>query len=146
YLSILNQSVDMRGLLLAGIIIGALGVLDDVTVTQASTVAELAPTATSRMELYRAATRIGRAHVASAVNTIVLAYAGASLPLLLLLTAGGQDVSDLLTSEFLAQEIVRSGVRTLGLVAAVQITPCLAALVADLRAPSDAAGPARRAA
>ena len=76
----------MRGLLLAGIIIGALGVLDDVTVTQASTVAELAATATSRLELYRAATRVGRAHIASAVNTIVLAYAGASLPLLLLIT------------------------------------------------------------
>jgi uncharacterized membrane protein len=138
YLSILNRSVDMRGLLLAGIIIGALGVLDDVTVTQASTVAELAPTATSRLELYRAATRIGRAHVASAVNTIVLAYAGASLPLLLLITAGGRDVSDLLTSEFLAQEIVRSVVGTIGLVAAVPITTALASLVADIRHTSSA--------
>jgi hypothetical protein len=133
----LNGSVDMRGLLLAGIIIGALGVLDDVTVTQASTVAELAPTATSRLELYRSATRIGRAHVASAVNTIVLAYAGASLPLLLLVTAGGRDVSDLLTSEFLAQEIVRSAVGTIGLVAAVPITTALATLVADIRRSPD---------
>jgi uncharacterized membrane protein len=139
YLSMLNHSVDMRGLLLAGILIGALGVLDDVTVTQASTVAELAPTATSRLELYRSATRIGRAHVASAVNTIVLAYAGASLPLLLLVTAGGRDVSDLLTSEFLAQEIVRSAVGTIGLVAAVPITTALATLVATIRhAPDDA--------
>ncbi len=64
YLSIMNGNVDMRGLLLAGIIIGALGVLDDVTVTQATAVAELTPTATSRLELYRAATRVGRAHVA----------------------------------------------------------------------------------
>ena len=69
YLSILQGNVDMRGLLLAGIIIGALGVLDDLTVTQAATVAELAGTARSRLELYRAATRVGRAHVASAVNT-----------------------------------------------------------------------------
>jgi uncharacterized membrane protein len=132
YLSILNRNVDMRGILLAGIIIGALGVLDDVTVTQATAVAELTPTATSRLELYRAATRVGRAHVASAVNTIVLAYAGAALPLLLLISAGGQDVSDLLTSQFLAQEIVRAAVGTIGLVAAVPVTTGLAALVADL--------------
>jgi len=85
------------------------------------------------LELYRAATRIGRAHVASAVNTIVLAYAGAFLPLLLLVAAGGRDVSDLLTSEFLAQEIVRSAVGTIGLVAAVPITTALAALVADIQ-------------
>ncbi len=147
YLSIMSGNVDMRGLLLAGIIIGALGVLDDVTVTQASTVAELTPTATSRLELYRAATRVGRAHVASAVNTIVLAYAGASLPLLLLVAAGGQDVSDLLTSQFLAQEIVRAAVGTIGLVAAVPITTGLATLVADLRhSPSTEAPAARHAA
>jgi uncharacterized membrane protein len=133
YLSILQGNVDMRGLLLAGIIIGALGVLDDLTVTQAATVAELAQSPTSRMELYRAATRIGRAHVASAVNTIILAYAGESLPLLLLVAAGGQDVTDLLTSQFMAQEIVRSAVGTIGLVAAVPITTALAALVADVR-------------
>ena len=133
YLSVLQGTVDMRGLLLAGIIIGALGVLDDMTVTQASTVAELSQNGGSRFEVYRAATRIGRAHVASAVNTIVLAYAGASLPLLLLVVAGGRDVSDLITSEFLTQEIVRSAVGTIGLVAAVPITTALATLVADIR-------------
>jgi uncharacterized membrane protein len=132
YLSVLNSEVDMRGLLLAGIIIGALGVLDDVTVTQASTVAELAPTATSRLQLFRSAIRVGRAHVGSAVNTIILAYAGASLPVLLLIAAGNQDVSDLLTGQYLAQEIVRAAVGTIGLVAAVPITTGLAALVADL--------------
>jgi uncharacterized membrane protein len=143
----MQRDVDMRGLLLAGIIIGALGVLDDVTVTQASTVAELAPTASSRLGLYRAATRVGRAHVASAVNTIVLAYAGASLPLLLLVVAGGRGVSDLLTSQFLAQEIVRAVVGTIGLVAAVPITTALASLVADLhpaREEQRAASPAHR--
>ena len=132
YLSIMQTQVDVRGLLLAGIIIGALGVLDDVTVTQATTVAELSPTATSRLGLYQSAIRVGRAHIASAVNTIVLAYAGASLPLLILLVAGGRDVSDLLTSEFLAEEIVRSAVGTIGLVAAVPITTALAALVANV--------------
>jgi len=126
-------NVDMRGLLLAGIVIGSLGVLDDVTVTQAATVAELADAGTpSRLELYRAASRIGRAHVASAVNTIVLAYAGSSLPLLLLIATGAQPVSQLLTGEFLAQEIMRSAVGTIGLVASVPITTALAALVADL--------------
>ncbi len=131
YLSILQQNVDMRGILLAGIIIGALGVLDDLTVTQATTVAELAQSPMSRLDLYRSATRIGRAHVASAVNTIVLAYAGASLPLLLLVAASGQPVSEVVTSQFIAQEIVRSAVGTIGLVAAVPITTALAALVAD---------------
>ena len=106
----------MRGLLLAGIIIGALGVLDDVTVTQAATVAELAEAGTgSRLELYRAAVRIGRARVASAVNTIVLAYAGGSLPLLLVVAIGSQPVSDVLTSESLAPEIrVERGVTASG--------------------------------
>ena len=131
-LSIFNSEIDLRGLLLAGIIIGALGVLDDVTVTQATTVAELASTATSRLALFRSAIRVGRAHVASAVNTIVLAYAGASLPLLLLIAAGGQPVTQVLTSPILAQEIVRAAVGTIGLVAAVPITTGLATLVADL--------------
>jgi uncharacterized membrane protein len=134
YLSVVQGNIDMRGLLLAGIIIGALGVLDDVTVTQAATVAELAEAGTGgRLELYRAAIRIGRAHVASAVNTIVLAYAGGSLPLLLVVAIGSQPVSDVLTSEFLAQEILRGAVGTIGLVASVPITTGLAALVAGRR-------------
>jgi uncharacterized membrane protein len=134
YLAATQGNIDMRGLLLAGIVIGALGVLDDVTVTQAVTVAEMAAAGPStRLRLYRAASRVGRAHVASAVNTIVLAYAGASLPLLLVISTGSQPISDLLTSEFLAQEILRSAVGTIGLVASVPITTALAALVADLK-------------
>ncbi|MEU5779603.1 YibE/F family protein [Micromonospora lupini] len=130
-LSMFQADVDLRGLLLAGIIIGSLGVLDDVTVTQAATVTELANAnpGLSRLQLYRAATRVGRAHIASTVNTIVLAYAGASLPLLLLLTADTRPLGQILTSEFLAQEIVRSAVATLGLIAAVPLTTGLAAVV-----------------
>jgi uncharacterized membrane protein len=143
YLSATQGTIDMRGLLLAGIIIGALGVLDDVTVTQVATVAELAEAGSTRLQLYRAASRIGRAHVASAVNTIVLAYAGASLPLLLLIAAGTQPVSQLVTSEFLAHEILRSAVGTIGLVASVPITTALAALVADPPAPHARAAPRR---
>lgn len=143
-LSMYQRDVDLHGLLLAGIIIGSLGVLDDVTVTQAATVTELshANPGLSRTQLYRAATRVGRAHIASTVNTIVLAYAGASLPLLLLLTADSRPVSQILTSEFLAQEIVRSAVATLGLIAAVPLTTALAALVATAgRGPTTGAVP-----
>ncbi|MDM4722281.1 YibE/F family protein [Micromonospora sp. WMMA1363] len=130
-LSMFQAGVDLHGLLLAGIVIGSLGVLDDVTVTQAATVTELAHAnpGLSRRQLYRSATRVGRAHIASTVNTIVLAYAGASLPVLLLLTADSRAVTHILTSEFLAQEIVRSAVATLGLIAAVPLTTGLAALV-----------------
>ncbi|WP_117209242.1 YibE/F family protein [Allorhizocola rhizosphaerae] len=134
FLTIQYGDVNMLGLLLAGIIIGALGVLDDVTVTQSYTVAELARAnpAMGFAELYRAASRVGRAHITSVINTIVLAYAGASLPLLLLLSAGpGQSNGgwlQMLKSEQLAQEIVRSAVGTIGLIAAVPITTALAAL------------------
>jgi uncharacterized membrane protein len=135
FLASVQGSIDMRGLLLAGVVIGALGVLDDVTVTQAVTVAEMAAAGPiSRWRLYQAAGRVGRAHVASAVNTIVLAYAGASLPLLLLFATGSQPVSQVLTGETLTQEILRSAVGTIGLVASVPITTALAALVADVRA------------
>jgi uncharacterized membrane protein len=114
-------------------------------VTQAVTVAEMAAGGRrSRWQLYRSAIRVGRAHVGSAVNTIVLAYAGASLPVLLLIAASSEPIGDLLTSEFLAQEILRSAVGTIGLVASVPITTALAALVADLR-PEAGAGPARHA-
>jgi len=137
YLSITRDAIDMRGLLLAGIVIGALGVLDDVTVTQAVTVAELAAARPqSRRQLYRSAIRVGRAHVGSAVNTIVLAYAGTSLPLLLLVAVSPQPLTEMLTSEFLAQEILRTAVGTIGLVASVPITTALAALVAGLEHPA----------
>jgi uncharacterized membrane protein len=125
-----SGGIDMRGLLLAGIVIGALGVLDDVTITQATTVAELARGGAGRWELYRTASRIGRAHVGSAVNTLVLAYAGAALPLLLLLATGTQPMSEVVTGELLAQEVLRSAVGTIGLIASVPITTALAALVA----------------
>ncbi|XVU25297.1 YibE/F family protein [Actinoplanes sp. CA-054009] len=132
FLSATLGGIDMRGLLLAGIVIGALGVLDDVTVTQAVTVAEMSA-GSSGWSLYRAAIRVGRAHVGSAVNTIVLAYAGASLPLLLLFSTSTQPAGDLLTGELLAQEILRSAVGTIGLVASVPLTTALAVLAADRR-------------
>lgn len=128
----LHSEVDVRGLLLAGVVIGSLGVLDDVTVTQTSAVWELkhANPALRARDLYRAGVRIGRDHIASTVNTLVLAYAGASLPLLLLFSASNQPVGGLLTSEIVAEEVVRTLVGSIGLVASVPVTTALAALVA----------------
>ncbi len=131
-IGLLNTPIDTRGLLLAGVVIGALGVLDDVTVTQTSAVWELraANPALSRLELYTAALRIGRDHVASAVNTLVMAYAGAALPLLLYSSISGIGLGNILSSQVIAQEIVRTLVGSIGLVAAVPITTFLAAAVA----------------
>ncbi|HWH00831.1 MAG TPA: YibE/F family protein [Pilimelia sp.] len=130
FVTMFHQDVNMQGLLLAGILIGSLGVLDDVCVTQAAAVTELgaANPGLGVRRIYRAATRIGRAHIASVINTIILAYAGASLPVLILLTTGGQPLGELLASQFLAEEIVRSAVGTIGLISAVPITTALAAL------------------
>lgn len=127
------QGVDLRGLLLAGILIGSLGVLDDVTVTQAATVEELAMANPEYggAELYRSAIRVGRSHVASVINTIVLAYAGASLPLLVLVVALDDPIGDILTDQLVATELVRSAVGTIGLIAAVPITTAAAAFVAS---------------
>jgi uncharacterized membrane protein len=136
----LNYSINTQGLLLASIIIGSLGVLDDVTVTQAATVRELAranPTYTF-IQLYRGAARVGRAHIASVINMIILAYAGASLPLLLMFSIGRQPLGEVATSPVIAQEIVRSVAGTLGLIAAVPLTTALAALIAARRDSSDA--------
>jgi uncharacterized membrane protein len=134
-LSNVLPGVDLRGLLLAGIIIGTLGVLDDVTITQTSIVNELAlaDTGLPGRKLYASALRVGRAHVASVVNTIVLAYAGASLPLMVILVTGGGGTMNVLTTQAISAEIVRSVVGTLGLIAAVPITTALAAWISVKR-------------
>ncbi|MFG1944375.1 YibE/F family protein [Nonomuraea sp. NPDC048826] len=136
----MSMSIDTQGLLLASIMIGALGVLDDVTVTQSVTVSELAAANPSYgfRRLYRAGSRIGRAHIASVINTIILAYAGASLPLLLLFSIGEQPLGEVLTTPVIAQEVARSVVGTLGLISAVPITTALAALVTSRHAPPSA--------
>jgi uncharacterized membrane protein len=128
----LGTGVDARGLLLAGVVIGALGVLDDVTVTQTSAVWELraANPALGFRELYAAGRRIGRDHVSSAVNTLVMAYAGAALPVLLYSSISGVGLGGILSSQSIAQELMRAMVGSIGLVAAVPITTALAAAVA----------------
>ncbi|MFL9656723.1 YibE/F family protein [Streptomyces sp. PB17] len=140
----LYPSIDMSGLLLAGVIIGSLGVLDDVTVTQTSAVWELHeanPTMGWR-GLYRAGIRIGRDHIASVVNTLVLAYAGAALPLLLLFSIAQSGVGTVANSELVAEEIVRTLVGSIGLVASVPVTTALAALVVSADRPAQAQGAA----
>lgn len=131
FLQAASARINLEGLLLAGIIIGSLGVLDDVTVTQASAVWQLhqADPSMAPADLYRSALHIGRDHIASTVNTLVLAYAGASLPLLILLVQANRRVSDVLTGEVVASEIVRTLVGSVGLVASVPITTALAAAV-----------------
>ena len=130
----LVPDIDLTGLLVAGMVIGALGVLDDVTVTQAAAVWELSaanPTA-NRRELVAAGLRIGRTHVASVVNTLVLAYAGAALPVLLVFAIQDLPGRAVLSQESVAMEVVRGLVGSLGIIAAVPLTTALAAMaVAD---------------
>ncbi|MGW9396091.1 YibE/F family protein [Streptomyces sp. NPDC055642] len=133
----LYPGIDMSGLLLAGVIIGSLGVLDDVTVTQTSAVWELheANPSMGRRGLYRAGIRIGRDHIASVVNTLVLAYAGAALPLLLLFSIAQSGVGTVANSELVAVEIVRTLIGSIGLVASVPVTTVLAALMVSADRP-----------
>ncbi len=129
FLDALGGTVDARGLLRAGVVSGSRGVLDDVTVTQVSAVWELkrARPSANTAELYRRAVRSGRDHIASTVNTLFLAYAGAALPLLLLFEEAGQSLSSAVTREVVAVEVVRALVGSVGLVASVPISTGLAA-------------------
>jgi uncharacterized membrane protein len=131
YLAIAGN-IDIRGLLLAGVVLGALGALDDVTVTQASAVWELrrAQPHMGVHDLAQAGLRIGRDHIASTVNTLLLAYAGAAMPLLLLFSLSGLRLGDVANSEVVAVEIVRTLVGSIGLVLSVPLTTYLAAVIA----------------
>jgi uncharacterized membrane protein len=128
-LQINEVNVSFDGLLLAGMVIGALGVLDDVTVSQASTVLALRRVNPGLRfaELYRRSIDVGRDHVSATVNTLVLAYVGASLPVLLLFGSGGLGFVDAVNVELVAQEVVATLVGSIGLIAAVPITTALAA-------------------
>ncbi len=135
-----NAAIDVKGLVLAGMVLGALGALDDITITQASAVGELHATdpTLSRRELYRRGLRIGRDHIASTVNTLALAYAGASLPLLILFTLSAQSLGSVANGELVAIEIVATLVGSIGLVVAVPISTWFAALIAGEHEHADA--------
>ena len=125
-------TLNAQGLLLGSVIIGALGVLDDVTVSQSSTIFELRranPELTIR-QLFAAGVRVGRDHIAATVNTLVLAYVGAALPLLILFTQSNQPLLHIINREIVAEEIVRTLVGSLGLISAVPLTTGIASWLA----------------
>ena len=132
--------IDLAGLVLGGVVIGALGAIDDMTVTQSSTVWELhaANPRLGTSGLFRSGMRVGRDHVASTVNTLLLAYAGASMPLLLLFVLSHQSLGTVANSEVVATEIVRTFVGSIGLVASVPITTWLASRVVGSAAEPEA--------
>jgi len=121
-------SINMQGILLAGVIIGLLGVLDDITVSQAAVVFELrrANKKLDYGELYRQAMNVGQDHISSMVNTLILVYAGASLPLFLLFVHNPHPFFEIINYEIVAEEIVRTLIGSIGLILAVPITTYLA--------------------
>jgi uncharacterized membrane protein len=125
---LVGERIDLQGILLAATVFGALGVLDDVTVTQAATVEQLhhADLEASRRSVMARAMGVGRSHIAATVNTLMLAYLGAGLPLLLLFALGGQDPASVLNSEIVAVEVIRALVGSIGIVAAVPLTTAVA--------------------
>jgi len=133
YISEMTQNtLNVRSLLLAGILIGTIGVLDDLVIAQASAVFELyrnKPELNFKT-LYKSAMNIGQDHIAATVNTLVLAYAGASLPMLLLFSIQSIDYGMAINLEYIAEEFIRTMVGSLGLFAAVPITTILSALIA----------------
>jgi uncharacterized membrane protein len=123
--------INMKSLILAGIIVGGLGILDDITVSQTSIVFEMkkANSKLSTLALYRHGMNIGQDHISSMVNTMVLVYASTALPLLLLFTDNPRPLNEILNAEIIAEEIVRTLVGSIGLILAAPIATALAAIV-----------------
>ena len=129
YLSFLpDVSINLINLIIAGIIIGVLGVLDDIAVTQVAVVRELylANEKITSKEVYQRAIRVGQDHVSALVNTLVLAYTGVALPLILYFKLSNGSFESIISSELVATEIVRTIVGSIGVVLAVPITTILA--------------------
>ena len=132
FLQVAKQgTLNIQGLLLAGIIIGLLGILDDVTVSQSSVVFELKKTNPSLKiaELYSKAMNVGKDHIASVVNTLVLVYAGAALPLLLLFINNPMPYEQVVNFEIISEEIVRTLVASIGLILSIPLTTLLASWI-----------------
>lgn len=131
-LNIQNTSIDLQGLLLAGVIIGALGVLDDVAISQVSTVEQiiLANPNQSEKELFKKAYNVGISHIASMTNTLFLAYAGVSLPLPILFVSGESafaNWSQALNTELISTDIIRTFSGSIGIILSVPITTFISA-------------------
>ena len=127
----MGGNINMRGILLAGIVVSALGILDDITISQASIAYQLkeAKPDLSWFELNKRAMEVGRDHIASMVNSLVLVYAGACLPLLLLFVNNPHPFGEVISYEIIADEIVRTMVGSIGLILAVPITTMVASVV-----------------
>ena len=140
----ISDNISISGIILCGLIISGLGVLNDVTITQSSAVWELWELApeTSARQLFTSAMRIGRDHIASTVYTIAFAYAGAALPVLILVMLYERPLGDALTSAELSEEVIRTLVGSVGLVLAVPVTTLIAVLVVKATGVK-AAGPGR---
>jgi uncharacterized membrane protein len=125
--------INMKGLLLAGIIIGVLGVLDDITISQSAIVQQLkaANPKLGAGDLYKRAMAVGKDHIASMVNTLILVYTGAALPLLLLFVNTPHPFSEVVNYEIVADEVVRTLVGSIGLILAVPITTLIASLATE---------------
>ncbi len=136
--------LDLRGILLAAILLGAVGVLDDVTVTQAVLVEELTGQGQLRgAALVRSAMTIGRSHIGATVNTLFLAYVGVGLPLLIVLMVSAQPSAAVLNDELIATEIVRTLIGSVGIVTAIPLTTFIAASLVDAGRTADGRGAAR---
>jgi uncharacterized membrane protein len=145
-LSLYDPTLDFSGLVLAGVVVAGLGVLNDVTITQASAIWQLkeaSPEATLR-ELYRRGMAVGRDHIASTVYTLVFAYAGAALPLLILFDLNPQPWNVTLTSSTVGEEVVRTLVGSIALVLAVPVTTAVGAFFATAAGTHAGAVPERR--
>lgn len=129
--ALVNKDINLKSLLLAGMIIGLMGILDDITISQAAIVEKLIQTneKLNMPQVFLHAMDVGRDHIASLVNTLVLVYAGASLPLFLLFFNSGLEFSQAISSEIVATEIVRTLIGSIGLVAAVPLTTLLACIL-----------------
>lgn len=127
--------INLKNLLIAGMLFATLGVLDDITISQAAVVEELkkAKPEIKFWQLYRQAMQVGRDHIASMINTLILVYAGASFPLLLMFTQSGQSLGLTLNFELIADEIVRTLTGSTGLILAVPLTTILACWAAEWR-------------
>lgn len=129
-------NVSIVGVLLCGFVVGALGSLADVAVAQASTITELhgADPDARPTQLFLSAMKVGRDHIASVVYTLILTYTGAALPLLMLITAAERPAGQILSSDLVATELLRSGVGAMALTLAVPITTAIAAFTVPQRA------------
>lgn len=139
----MSDKISISGIILCGLIISGLGVLNDVTITQSSAVWELYELApeTSARKLFTSAMRIGRDHIASTVYTIAFAYAGAALPILIIVMLYDRPLAEALTSAELSEEVIRTLVGSIGLVLAIPVTTFIAVLVVKATGLKRASGP-----